>query len=155
MKRRLTILALALLLAAGSASAASEKVLWNFSNMNGDGEGGGTSLVFDQQGNLYGSAAGGTNATGLIFELSPNGSGGYSETILYEFNVYGTGDGSGPQGLIFDRQGNLYGATNTGGKNGTGTVFELSPKSGGGWAETILYGLGVRGGMATIPVAVW
>jgi uncharacterized repeat protein (TIGR03803 family) len=147
MKPRLTILALALLLAAGNASAASEKALWNFNGTDGEVPGfGGPSLVFDLQGNLYGPAAGGTNATGLIFELSPNGNGDYNETILYEFNVYGTGDGSGPHELIFDQRGNLYSTTGAGGKNETGTVFELSPNSKGGWTETILYSFGVKGG---------
>jgi uncharacterized repeat protein (TIGR03803 family) len=51
--------------------------------------------------------------------------------------------------LISDAAGNLYGATGTGGNlnscynggglYGCGVVFELSPKSGGGWQETVLY----------------
>lgn len=48
---------------------------------------------------------------------------------------------SSPWGsLIFDRAGNLYGTT--GGGPGTfpfGTVFELSPKAGGGWTEKVLH----------------
>jgi uncharacterized repeat protein (TIGR03803 family) len=42
-------------------------------------------------------------------------------------------------GLIFDRAGNLYGATMQGGNYGLGTVFELTPTVGGGWTETVLY----------------
>ena len=47
--------------------------------------------------------------------------------------------------VIFDDAGNLYGTTNTGGGSsnchavGCGTVFELSPKSGGGYTMTTLY----------------
>ena len=43
-------------------------------------------------------------------------------------------------GLIFDAAKiNLYGTTNSGGTFGDGTVFELTPQSGGGWAERVLY----------------
>jgi hypothetical protein len=41
-------------------------------------------------------------------------------------------------GLIFDRAGNLYGTT-AGATTGAGTVFELTPSSGGGWTESILH----------------
>ncbi len=54
--------------------------------------------------------------------------------VLYQFN----GDGVGPQGLIADRAGNLYGVTEQGGTFGDGTVFKLSPSS-GGWNKTVLY----------------
>ncbi len=61
------------------------------------------------------------------------------ERVLYSFNP-SAGDGSDPvAGLTFDTAGNLYGATNTGGAYGYGTVFELSPVSGGGWTEKLLY----------------
>ena len=44
--------------------------------------------------------------------------------------------------LIFDAAGNLYGTTFAGGTYGGGTVFELSPISGGGWSEEILHSFG-------------
>ena len=47
-------------------------------------------------------------------------------------------------GLILDAAGNLYGAAEAGGRYGFGTVFELSPESGGAWTETVLYNF--RGG---------
>jgi uncharacterized repeat protein (TIGR03803 family) len=37
-----------------------------------------------------------------------------------------------------DSKGNLYGTTEFGGANQTGTVLELSPASGGGWTETVI-----------------
>jgi|SRR5579872_848485 len=68
------------------------------------------------------------------------------EVILHRFQL---SDGAGPQGsLIADPEGNLYGMTNAGGDgpctynrlpSGCGTIFELSPRSGGGWSEQILY----------------
>ena len=47
-------------------------------------------------------------------------------------------------GVIFDTAGNLYGVTQNGGNStncnqGCGTVFELSPASGGTWTLTTLY----------------
>ena len=50
-------------------------------------------------------------------------------------------------GVVFDKSGNLYGATEDGGANGCnspgpcGTVFKLSPPAepGGAWTETVLY----------------
>src|SRR5690348_433514 len=60
-----------------------------------------------------------------------------TETVL--FNFPGGATGEAPQGLIADASGNLYGVTQAGGTNGFGTVFELSPVSGGGWNETVLY----------------
>jgi uncharacterized repeat protein (TIGR03803 family) len=41
--------------------------------------------------------------------------------------------------VIFDGAGNLYGTTVGGGANGGGTVFKLSPSSGGSWKESVLY----------------
>lgn len=128
--------------------ASTETVQWNFSNSNGDGAFPWSNvLISDSSGNLYGvTAGGGSNTTGMVFELSPNGNGGYNETVLYDFLAYGSGDGSTPYGsLARDPAGNLYGATQGGGTNGTGTVFMLSPKSGGGWTERILYNFSASG----------
>jgi len=86
----------------------TETVLYSFQGGN-DGVGPSDGLVFDQAGNLYGTTYGGN---GTAFELSPNGSGGWTETVLYRF--LGGSDGAGPQGLIFDQKGNLYGTANEG-----------------------------------------
>jgi len=58
--------------------------------------------------------------------------------VLHNFG--GESDGTGLWGsLTFDASGNLYGTTVSGGANGGGTVFELSPQSDGTWNETILH----------------
>jgi len=44
-----------------------------------------------------------------------------------------------------DSKANLYGTTEFGGANQTGTVFELSPATGGGWTETVIYTFGRSG----------
>jgi uncharacterized repeat protein (TIGR03803 family) len=66
---------------------------------------------------------------------------GSAEKVLYRFK--GGSDGYAPfAGLIADKVGNLYGTTADGGagcQGGCGTVFELSPASGGRWTETVLH----------------
>ena len=75
---------------------------------------------------------GGAFGAGTVFELSPNGSGGWNETVLYSFT--GGSDGSNPMGpVIFDKVGNLYGTT----EFDVDVVFELSPAE-GSWTETVL-----------------
>lgn len=124
-----------------SAWATDHKtILLNFGNDGGDD--GGTSLVRDAAGNLYGvTNFGGIYQCGIytcgtVFELSPAAGGGWTETILHNFGN-GT-DGSDPQGLMMDAAGNLYGLTDEGGLHGFGIAYELSPSQ-GGWTETVLY----------------
>jgi uncharacterized repeat protein (TIGR03803 family) len=125
-----------------------EAVLWSFSNNGEDGsEPGYGSLIFDASGNLYGTTiGGGSNYVGTVFELSPNGSGGWNETLLHDFG--GSLDGVMPYaGVILDSSGNLYGTTLQGGayavdgNAGYGTVFELSPPATGEtiWTSKVLH----------------
>jgi uncharacterized repeat protein (TIGR03803 family) len=90
-------------------------------------------------GKLYGTThTGGPFGNGTVFELSPNDTGGWNETVLHSFT--GGADGGNPlySYVIFDRAGNLYGTTSYGGTNEYGLVFELSP-AGASWTETVLY----------------
>jgi uncharacterized repeat protein (TIGR03803 family) len=65
------------------------------------------------------------------------------EKVLYSFNG---ADGAYPTaGLIPDAAGNLYGTTLYGGTDDKGVVFELTPKVGGGWTQTVLHSFGNRG----------
>jgi len=123
------------------AQAQTYKVLYNFTG-GGDGGGPQSSLTFDGAGNLYGTTSAGGLGYGTVFELSPNGNGGWNETVLYSFT--GGTDGAYPEqsNVIFDGAGNLYG-TAYGGGNGYGVVFELSPE-GAGWTETVLHSFGVN-----------
>lgn len=127
----------------------TEDTLHTFTN-GSDGAKPNSGVILDNAGNLYGTAAiggGGCfgNVCGMIFKLSPSGS-GWTETILYAFQ--GGSDGQSPLGgVIFDQAGNLYGTASTGGAGGGGTVFELTP-SGSGWTFNLLYSFsgGYEGG---------
>jgi len=108
-----------------------------------------SALTSDPAGNLYGTTAAGGSLNnncmgvgcGTVYELTP-GSSGWTETVIYSF--LGGTDGLAPRGnLLQDSAGNFYGVTGGGGNTncgsfGCGTVFELSPGS-GGWTESILY----------------
>ncbi len=123
-------------------AADQEKVLHSFNNNGTDGFGSVANLIMDTAGNLYGTTENGViHGDGAVFQLSPK-EGGRTETVLHSFNHNGT-DGFEPfAGLIFDAAGNLYGTTYAGGIHDNGTVFELSPREGGGWTETVLHSFG-------------
>lgn len=116
---------------AASAATATEKKLHNFGNGT-DGADLRASLIFDAAGNLYGTSyLGGSHGEGTAFEMSPSGSGGWTEKRLHNFGA-GT-DGTRPLGgVVMDTAGNLYGTTLDGGTHNNGTVFELSPNGSGG-----------------------
>ena len=99
-------------------------------------------LTIDASGNLYGAAAySGAYGDGYIFELS-HASGSWVLTDLFDFNGTDGAEGSGAAGfvpgVIFDGQGNLYGATYGGGASGDGVVFKLQNNS-GSWSDTVLH----------------
>jgi uncharacterized repeat protein (TIGR03803 family) len=124
----------------------TEKVLYNFGANSTDGANPLGGLVIDAQGNLYGTTLdGGAVDDGTVFELSPSSSGLWTEKILHNF-FYLSSDGTAPHaGLVFDSAGNLYGTTYGGGANSGGstspggTVYELSPSTGGAWTYQLLY----------------
>lgn len=93
------------------------------------------SLYFDPSGNIFGATIeGGSNSNGVIYELSPSGS-GYIQTIL--FDAPASGNETYPWGdLTPDGSGNLFGVFE--GVEPPGSVFELSP-SGSGWTLNVIY----------------
>ena len=103
-------------------------------------------VISDTAGNLYGATArGGMYQFGTIFELTP-GSDGWTFAVLYDFGT-NSNDGGGPfDSLVMDKAGDLYGTTGGGGTYGGGTIFELTPGS-GGWTESLPYSFGANGGV--------
>lgn len=119
------LLALLLLPVSAGAQIHRETSLANFPSIT-DGPvlptGG---LIIDSAGHLYGSAQGGVNNVGAIFEVTPAG----VVSVLHSFNG---SDGSYPAvNPIRDQAGNLYGTTSQGGASAgcsCGTVFKLTPE---------------------------
>ena len=141
--RYVLALAASLLLVAGTASAQTESVLYNFSKPSDVSELGPGGLVADSAGNIYGTASlGGAFGVGGVFELSPPAvqGGAWTETAIYEFT--NGADGGRPFGtLIIDANCALYDTTYQGGDGKVGVVFQLTPpaQQGGAWTETILH----------------
>lgn len=104
--------------------------------------------VIGPEGAMYGIADGGLqtcqpHGCGVVYRLRPSpvvcrsAMCSWGEEVIYRFT--GTPDGASPNGhLVFDRAGNLYGTTDSGGADGYGTVFELIPAN-GGWTEKVIH----------------
>ncbi len=98
---------------------------------------GANQLIIDAQGNLYGTSqyggiysSNGNGGDGTVYKVTPAG----GLKVLYNFGSSPT-DGVRPIGpLTRDAAGNFYGTTASGGANGTGTVFKLTPQG----VETVL-----------------
>jgi uncharacterized repeat protein (TIGR03803 family) len=97
------------------------------------------------KGILYGTTTlGGVGNLGTVFAITKTG--GY--TLLYSFKG-GSNDGQGPNaGVAFDKSGNLFGTTYSGGINNAGVVFEIS-----GGVETAIHHFGRNSGDGINPFA--
>ncbi len=126
------VIALLMIVLATQLHAQTYTVLHNFT----DGADGGSpyaALVLDAAGNLYGTAAEGAiqsghcypQGCGTVFKLKRTRS-GWIFTPLYQFQ--GKADsGSSYGGLIFGRDGTLYGTASGVGTGSCGTAFNLKP----------------------------
>ena len=121
-----------------SGSNWTETVLYNFTGGN-DGSGPGGGVVFDNDGNLYGTTPdGGRYSMGVVYELSPGQGGPWTQTVIHAFTG-GADGGVGSLGSLLYNGGKFYGVAEIGGTFGLGTVFELSPASGGAWRFTTIH----------------
>jgi len=130
------LIAVALLFGAQAAFAQTETIVYSFAGGTSDGGYPYSGLLIDSSGNLYGTTTSqGSHGDGTAYKLTLSGS-SYTESVLYNFGA--SGDGNSPwSGLVMDSSGNLYGTTATGGSDGYGTFFELSP--GTPWTESNKY----------------
>ena len=147
-------------------SAWTETVLYAFTGSK-DGEFPQSGLVRDAAGDLFGvtfDGPGCTDGCGTVFELSPppQGQTAWTKATLYAFDRK---DGGPPDirafPLVLDGAGNIYGETLAGGDDtgrckvdrGCGTLFMLTPPSGGGtsWTKTTLWTFDGKNG--SVPLA--
>ncbi|MGA8429982.1 MAG: choice-of-anchor tandem repeat GloVer-containing protein [Candidatus Sulfotelmatobacter sp.] len=115
----------------GSNGTWKEAILHSFSGDNDGSQPESDTLILDHAGNVYGMAnGGGPHDYGLIFELSPESNGTWTEKTVHAFA--GSSDGGGPiGGVIFNASGDLFGAAYS--------AFELTPGSNGIWTKKALY----------------
>jgi len=116
--------------------AGAISTLYSFCSQGGasctDGKNPSTTLVQGSDGDFYGMTyAGGANADGTVFKLSPST---LTTTTLYSFCSQGgtsCTDGKNPQGvagLVEGGDGNFYGTTESGGNSSSaGTLFKITP----------------------------
>jgi len=141
-------IAILMLVAASEAQAQTFTILHTFSGPDGDNPEAG--LTMDQAGNLYGTAYGGGNYSGVcqgvgcgvVFKMTRHG----SEWILNPLYKFSGQDGSNPAArVLFGPDGNLYGTTLSGGASNFGVVFRLQPPPTAckavlcPWTETVLH----------------
>lgn len=139
--RLLTLSLVALSLA---AQTHTPTIIWSFTDSNGEGAYPLAPVIFDSSGAIYGTTAvGGVAKLGTVFKLTPpSGTGSWTEEILYHFT--GVMDGRQPNDIVFGPGDAIYSSTYVGGLNlcyhGCGTIFQLTPASGGGlWNKQTLY----------------
>lgn len=122
----------------------TETVLHSFDANGEDGFYPQAGAILDSKDNVYGTTnLGGKTGVGAVYEVTASG----TETILHSFNA--GADGFFPYaGLVFDKNGNLYGTTQYGGSSDLGTVFELTPKG----VETVLHSFVHNGTDGSLPL---
>ncbi len=94
---------------------------------------------------LYGPTEGGKNNCGAIFKLVPHAKKSV-ESLVHSFCSEPDGaDGDGPEGVVADPAGDLYGTTDRGGANGqdSGVAFKIH-----GTSLTVLYSFCTLAGCA-------
>jgi uncharacterized repeat protein (TIGR03803 family) len=104
-----------------------------------DGSGPGSPVAFDNHGTLYGTTpTGGANGVGVVYQLRPDGMGGWVFKVIHDFTGGADGAGGGAGRLLVTSGVALYGVCTTGGANGFGVVYEMFRQN-GAWQFTTLY----------------
>src|SRR5262249_16034005 len=109
-------LALSIILLSGAGAFAATLTTLHDFGANRDGQNPQPGVVFDQQGNLYGTTIGAMNGNGIVYSLTPpEGEGApWTESVLHKFA--GQPDGAVPVcALVISPAGRLFGTTEEGG----------------------------------------
>ena len=112
-----------------AGSAWSEDVLFQFPSNGAYGSRPYAGVIFDPSGNLYGTTSygGPGDGYGVVFQLSPPGTGtNWAEADLHHFSD-GADGGIVEAGLVRGADGTLYGTTDSGGSAGRGVAFSVAP----------------------------
>ena len=100
---------------------------WEHFQTGSDGNSPISNLVRDAAGNLYGTTSEGGLGSGSIFKLTPIGGGQWNESVVHPFESPPDG-GFSYNGMVFDRFGNLYGATvHDDDDDDDGCVYKFTP----------------------------
>jgi uncharacterized repeat protein (TIGR03803 family) len=123
-----------------------ETPLFSFGTYYPDGGTPNSGLAEGSDGNFYGTTAGGGSFdAGTVFCITPSG----KETLVHQFATGTVNDGASPLGgIVAGRDGNFYGATQFGGTNGLGTVFQADASG----TVRIVYSFGAVNGDAVEPI---
>ncbi len=114
------IVSLAALEMAVSSHAQTVTTLYSFTGTDSSGNPGLGALAQGRNGKLYGTTVGPSGADGSAFAITTSG----HASQLYTFGS----DGANPwAGLTLGADGYYYGTASTGGANGNGVLFKLSP----------------------------
>jgi uncharacterized repeat protein (TIGR03803 family) len=116
-------------------------VLYNFTG-GADGGEPYKGVTLGEDGSLYGTAVTGGSGSceggcGVVFKLASS-NGVWTQNVIHAFT--GGSDGSGPGSPVaFDKKGNLYGTTPTGGSKGMGVLYQLRPDGTGAWLLRLIH----------------
>lgn len=130
----------------------TETILYNFQGTSTDGSSPWGGLAMDSRGNLWGTtqfgggSACGSTGCGTVFQLKRPASGSTTWThhLAHSF-AGGTRDGAQPLGgVVFDSTGNVYGTALSGGSQGHGIVFKMTP-SGLSYTYGVIWNFGASG----------
>lgn len=119
-------------LVSGSNNTWTEKVLHSFSGGNDGSNPFAVTPALDKSGNVYGQTYnGGLHDYGVIFQLSPNSQGAWSEKVIHAFTG-GSGDVAGIAGVVLDPAGDVYVAA-------VFAILEFVPMNDGTWSTRELH----------------
>ena len=112
-------------------------------------------VLVEYNGKLYGMCGyAGTNQTGTIFSINPDGTG---FNVLYTFEVVNASgintNGSTPKSTLRLYNNTLYGTCSGGGANGNGTIFSIKP-DGTSYTNLRNFSLSVDGNTPFSPILV-